>query len=83
MEVLAGLRAVDWVVAFTEDTPERLVQSIEPDTLVKGADYTVEKIAGSQHVLAKGGQVLTVELKPYCSSSLIIEKIKLSGEDKI
>lgn len=57
MAVLAGLAAVDWVVPFTEDTPERLICRVLPDILVKGGDYRTEDIAGGACVHAAGGEV--------------------------
>ena len=55
MAVLAGLGAVDWVVSFAEDTPERLLEQVRPDVLVKGGDYGVEQVVGAQIVKAYGG----------------------------
>ena len=57
MAVLAGLASVDWVVPFSEDTPETLVGEILPDVLVKGGDYRPENIAGARTVLDNGGTV--------------------------
>ena len=55
--VLAGMRAVDAVVVFGEDTPLALIETLRPDVLVKGGDYTVETIVGAPEVLAWGGEV--------------------------
>jgi D-beta-D-heptose 7-phosphate kinase/D-beta-D-heptose 1-phosphate adenosyltransferase len=72
MMVLAALRAVDWVVSFSEDTPERIIKQLNPDILVKGGDYRVEDIAGSDFVLSKGGQVKVLGfVRGYSTSSLI------------
>ena len=76
MEVLAGLGCVDWVVAFDEDTPTRIISELLPDILVKGADYDINQIAGAKEVLAAGGEIKIITLKPSHSSTLIIEKIK-------
>ena len=57
MAVLAGLAAVDWVVPFSEDTPEALIGEVLPDVLVKGGDYRPENIAGARQVLENGGTV--------------------------
>ena len=76
MAVLAGLNAVDWVVAFSEDTPERLIQAIKPEVLVKGGDYTVEQIAGAAFTMANGGAVKILDYIDNCSTSHMIEKIK-------
>jgi len=77
MSVLAGLAAVDWVVPFSEDTPERLISSLLPDVLVKGGDYKVDEIAGSISVLDNGGEVRVLAFREGHSSSQIIEKLGL------
>jgi D-beta-D-heptose 7-phosphate kinase/D-beta-D-heptose 1-phosphate adenosyltransferase len=76
MAVLAGLKSVDYVVSFSEDTPARLIEKLLPDILVKGADYTVDQVAGSKAVLNAGGQVKMLKFKDGCSTSKIVEKIK-------
>lgn len=76
MAVLAGLNAVDWVVPFSEDTPERLIQLIKPDILVKGGDYKVEEIAGSTFTLANGGQVKILDYIDNCSTTNMIQQIR-------
>jgi len=73
MEVLAALSAVDWVVPFTEDTPERLICEVRPDVLVKGGDYRPEQIAGGDCVRAHGGEVVIVDFIPGHSTTRIIE----------
>ncbi len=79
MKVLSGLRAVDYVVAFDEDTPQRLIEAVLPDVLVKGGDYKVEQIAGSKAVLANGGSVKILSFKDGCSTSGIIKRIEERG----
>lgn len=76
MRVLGGLSAVDWVVPFSEDTPERLIRRVSPDVLVKGGDYTPDQVAGAGHVTATGGRVVIVDLEPGCSTSRIIAAIR-------
>ena len=83
MEVIAALRCVDWVVPFSEITPQRLIESIKPDVLVKGDDYSIEEIAGSQAVLASGGEVQTLPLKPGCSTTGIVQRILKSEAEKV
>ncbi len=78
MIVLANLSAVDWVVEFTEDTPEDLIATVLPDVLVKGGDYAVEEIAGHKQVLENGGEVEILQFEDGCSTSAIIESIKNS-----
>lgn len=75
MTVLAALGAVDWVVSFSEDTPARLVAAIKPDVLVKGGDYRIDQIAGSDFVLQQGGDVLTIPLVEGYSTTRLIEKL--------
>lgn len=76
MAVLAGLASVDWVVAFSEDTPQRLIANILPNTLVKGGDYTVEQIAGGKEVLAAGGEVKVLNFEDGISTTAIIKTIR-------
>lgn len=75
MLVLAGLASVDWVVPFSEDTPERLIAAALPDVLVKGGDYKAEEIAGARDILANGGEVRILAFREGRSSSRIIEKL--------
>ncbi|QPG06375.1 bifunctional D-glycero-beta-D-manno-heptose-7-phosphate kinase/D-glycero-beta-D-manno-heptose 1-phosphate adenylyltransferase HldE [Salinimonas marina] len=79
MAVLAGLGAVDWVVPFTEDTPQRLIAKLLPDILVKGGDYEIQDIAGGQEVIANGGQVKVLHFEQGVSTTAIIEQIVNKG----
>jgi D-beta-D-heptose 7-phosphate kinase/D-beta-D-heptose 1-phosphate adenosyltransferase len=74
MAVLNALQCVDWVIAFSEDTPEALICEILPDILVKGGDYRIEQIAGAKCVQANGGQVFVLDFLAGCSTSRIIEQ---------
>ena len=76
MAVLAGLSSVDWLVAFDEDTPQRLIGEVLPDLLVKGGDYKPEDIAGSKEVWANGGDVKVLNFENGFSTSNVIKKIK-------
>lgn len=76
MAVLAGLAAVDWVVPFGEDTPERLIGAVLPQVLVKGGDYVTSDIAGARAVLAAGGEVRTLAYREGASSTRIIEALE-------
>lgn len=75
MTVLAGLGVVDWVVPFADDTPERLLQLIRPDLLVKGADYRLDQVVGAEIVRAYGGEVRIMNHNIKTSSSAIISRI--------
>jgi D-beta-D-heptose 7-phosphate kinase/D-beta-D-heptose 1-phosphate adenosyltransferase len=77
MAVLAGLGAVDWVVSFSEDTPQRIISNILPDILVKGGDYKVEEIAGGEEVIANGGEVKVLNFEEGISTTDIINAIRL------
>jgi len=76
--ILASLFFVDAVVLFDESTPFDLISRIKPDVLVKGADYTVENIVGSDVVLANGGEVQTIDYIDGYSTTAIERKIKNS-----
>ncbi len=76
MAVLAGLEAVDWVTWFDDDTPERLLEMLEPDILVKGGDYSKEQVVGWEIVEGYGGQVKALDFLDNCSTTAIVEKIK-------
>ncbi|HCJ38897.1 MAG TPA: D-glycero-beta-D-manno-heptose 1-phosphate adenylyltransferase, partial [Halieaceae bacterium] len=81
MSVLAGLRSVTYVVPFSEDTPARLIQAISPDLLVKGGDYAVSDIAGHEHVLETGGEVIVLDFLPGYSTTSTLERINKSVDD--
>ena len=75
MAVLSALSSVDWVVEFSEDTPQQLIAKVLPNTLVKGGDYQIAQIAGHKEVLEAGGDVKVLNFEDGCSTSLIIESI--------
>lgn len=74
--MLAALGFVDAVVIFYEETPAKLIERIIPDYLVKGKDYAVHEIVGHETVIRHGGKVITLDLVPDISTSIVIEKIK-------
>ena len=74
--VLAALSAVDAVVVFGEDTPLALIEALNPDVLIKGADYSVDNIVGARHVLSYGGKVLTCELVPGKSTTRVVNVLR-------
>ncbi len=75
-EVLLGLKAVDYVVIFEEDTPINLLKEIKPDIYTKGADYTPETLPEAKTVEQYGGRVEFIELVQGKSTTKIIDKIK-------
>ncbi|MDZ7805387.1 bifunctional D-glycero-beta-D-manno-heptose-7-phosphate kinase/D-glycero-beta-D-manno-heptose 1-phosphate adenylyltransferase HldE [Thiohalophilus sp.] len=80
MAVLSALECVDWVVPFSEDTPERLICQVLPDLLVKGGDYQPEEVAGGQCVLDNGGKVEVLDFIEGHSTTDIIKNI--TGKQK-
>ncbi len=75
-EILASLACVDAVVVFDEDTPHAIVAALQPDVLVKGADWPEDAIIGRDIVEARGGRVIRVPIETGHSTSALIEKIK-------
>lgn len=74
--MLASFSFVDAVILFNEETPLELIRYVKPDILVKGGDYTIEQIVGSDLVLQNGGQVQTLDYLPGYSTTLIEQKIR-------
>jgi D-beta-D-heptose 7-phosphate kinase/D-beta-D-heptose 1-phosphate adenosyltransferase len=74
--VLSGLQCVDWVVEFSEDTPEKLIEKILPDVLVKGGDYSGQKLAGADIVEKNGGKIVILSFSEGFSTTNLIKKIK-------
>jgi len=75
-EVLAALACVTAVVLFDEDDPQRIIQRLQPDVLVKGADWAADRIIGRDAVEARGGRVVRIPLAEGYSTSDIIRKIR-------
>jgi D-beta-D-heptose 7-phosphate kinase/D-beta-D-heptose 1-phosphate adenosyltransferase len=82
LEVLQALKSVDWAIPFSEDTPERLIQQVAPDVLVKGGDYREEDIAGAAYVRQHGGSVKLIPLYEGCSTTHILNGNKPGGKLK-
>jgi len=80
--VLASLEDVALVVPFAEDTPINLIETLSPDVLVKGADYTVETVVGADNVQAYGGQVFLADLKDGFSTTRTIQRLLESDKKK-
>ena len=75
-EILAALEPVDAVVIFDEDTPDQIIKAVQPDVLVKGADWAEEAIVGRDTVEARGGRVVRVPVEQGFSTSAMVERIK-------
>ena len=75
-EVLAALASVDAVVIFDEDTPHAIISALQPDILVKGADWGENAIVGRDIVEARGGKVIRIPLAEGYSTTKIIERIR-------
>lgn len=75
-EVLAALACVDAVVVFREDTPDAIVRAVQPDVLVKGADWPADQIVGRDTVEARGGRVVLIPVEQGYSTTSIVERIR-------
>ena len=75
-EVVAALGCVDYVILFNEPDPQSLVAALQPDVLVKGGDWAVERIVGREIVEARGGVVRTIPLVPGVSTTSLIQRIR-------
>jgi D-beta-D-heptose 7-phosphate kinase/D-beta-D-heptose 1-phosphate adenosyltransferase len=78
MTVLAALACVDWVVAFTEETPERLYCTLLPDVIVKGGDYSSEQVAGGDCIIKAGGEVKILQFVDGQSTTAMINKARMT-----
>ena len=78
-EVLSGLRAVDHVVVFDEDTAEELVRRLQPDVYVKGGDYSLDSLPESAIVAAYGGQTVLIPLVEGRSTTNVIRRLQQPG----
>lgn len=76
MRVLAGLKSVDWVVPFDDDTPARLIERVLPDVLVKGGDYRPEQVVGHEIVARHGGRVEVLDFYPGYSTTGLIDRAR-------
>ena len=75
-EIIAGLACVDAVVIFDEDTPHEIITALQPDVLVKGADWAEDAIVGRDIVEARGGRVVRIPVEAGYSTTTILEKIR-------
>lgn len=78
-EVLAALACVDAVAIFDEATPHAIIDALQPDMLVKGADWAADAIVGRDIVEARGGRVVRVDIEPGYSTTSIVEKIRATS----
>jgi rfaE bifunctional protein nucleotidyltransferase chain/domain len=78
-EILEALACVDAVVVFDEDTPHAVIDAIQPDVLVKGADWAEDAIVGRDIVEARGGRVVRVAIERGYSTTALLKKIQSHG----
>ena len=78
-EVLAALASVDKVVVFDEETPHEIISAIQPDILVKGADWGADNIVGRDVVEARGGRVVRVDISPGFSTTELVKRARRIG----
>jgi rfaE bifunctional protein nucleotidyltransferase chain/domain len=79
-EVLGALASVDAVVIFDEDTPHAIISALQPDVLVKGADWGENAIIGRDVVEARGGRVVRVQLADGYSTTRLIERVRTGSK---
>jgi D-beta-D-heptose 7-phosphate kinase/D-beta-D-heptose 1-phosphate adenosyltransferase len=79
-EVLAALGCVDYVVVFNESDPLQLITSVQPDILVKGGDWALDRIVGRDIVEARGGVVKTIPLVPGVSTTGLLQRIRSTAQ---
>ena len=79
-EILRALECVDAVVIFDEETPAEIIRTVQPDVLVKGADWAADAIVGRDTVEARGGRVVRIPIAQGYSTTEIIEKIRVLPE---
>lgn len=79
LRVLSGLAAVDWVVGFSEDTPETLLAQLRPEVLAKGGDYRDDEVVGAEIVRGYGGRVRVLSLVEDLSTTAIVSRIREEG----
>ena len=80
-ELLLALSSVDGVVFFDEDTPAEIISAIQPDILVKGADWAADRIVGRDTVESRNGRVVRVPLEAGHSTSAIVERVRSATRD--
>ena len=80
--VLAAFEFIDAILFFDQDTPKELIEFVQPDVLVKGADYAEEDIVGGDFVKGKGGRIERIEFVEGYSTSKIVAKILADGADE-
>ena len=76
LAVVAALASVSAVTWFDEDTPEKLIAACQPEVLVKGGDWPIERIVGAKGVLARGGRVLSIPFEHERSTTALVERIR-------
>jgi rfaE bifunctional protein nucleotidyltransferase chain/domain len=79
-EILEALTCVDGVAIFDDATPYDLIQTLQPDVLVKGADWAADAIVGRDIVEARGGRVVRIAIEPGHSTTAILQKIRAAGQ---
>jgi rfaE bifunctional protein nucleotidyltransferase chain/domain len=78
-ELLGALACVDAVTIFDEDTPAEVIQAVQPDVLVKGADWAADRIVGRDTVEARGGRVVRIAVEQGHSTTAILDRIRQTG----
>jgi D-beta-D-heptose 7-phosphate kinase/D-beta-D-heptose 1-phosphate adenosyltransferase len=82
-QVIGALAAVDLVILFDDDTPLRLIETLLPDVLVKGADYALDAVVGAREVIAAGGRVMLADLAPGQSTSKLVAAMRTDTSSQV
>jgi len=83
LEILESIEDIDWLVAFSQESPKKLIESLLPDVLVKGGDWLPEEVVGKQEVEEAGGKVIIIPFLSGHSSSEMVRKIIESAKSDL
>ena len=80
LEILAAMASIDYLVSFSEQTPQKVISALLPDVLVKGADWKMDEVVGRKEVEKAGGKVVRVSLREGMSTTSLLERILAAAE---
>lgn len=80
LEILAAFASIDYLVSFSEETPRKVISTLLPDVLVKGADWKMDEVVGRKEVEEAGGKVVRVSLREGMSTTSLLERILAAAE---
>lgn len=80
LEILAAITSIDYLVSFSEETPRKVISTLLPDVLVKGADWRMDEVVGRKEVEEAGGKVVRVSLREGMSTTSLLKRILAAAE---